>query len=83
MVHLTFKRRTDIENLETEFEHLWLEFPGKNKNSKLLIGTIYRSELILDTKVWLDKFDHLLSPVMTSWDGLLLETGDIKICLLV
>ena len=46
-----FKRRTDIENLETEFEHLWLEFPGKNKTSKLLIGTIYRPELILDTKV--------------------------------
>ena len=77
-----FKRRTDIENLETEFEHLWREFPGKNKNSKLLIGTIYRSELILDTKVWLDMFDDLLSTVMTSWDGLPPVTGDINICLL-
>lgn len=71
-----FKRRTDIKNLETEFEHLWLEFSWKNKYSKLLIGTIYRSELILDTKVWLNKFDDLLSTVMTTWDGLLLVTGD-------
>ena len=71
-----FKRRTDIKNLETEFEHLWLEFSLKNKYNKLLIGTIYRSELMLDTKVWLDKFDDLLSTVMTSWDVLLLVTGD-------
>ena len=71
-----FKRRTDIKNLETEFEHLWLQFSWKNKYSKLLIGNIYRSELILDTKVWLDKFDDLLSTVLTSWDGLLLVSGD-------
>ena len=25
-------------NLETEFEHLWLEFPGKHKNSKLYLS---------------------------------------------
>ena len=40
-----FKRRTDIENLETEFEHLWLEFPGKNKNSKLALDRHYLSTL--------------------------------------
>ena len=72
-----FKRRPDNKNLETEFEHLWLEFPWKNKYSKLLIGTIYRSEHILETKLV-----DLLSTVMTSWDGLLLVTGDITICLL-
>ena len=77
-----FKRRPDIKNLETEFEHLWLEFPWKNKYNRLLIGTIYRSEHILDTKLWLDKFVDLLSTVMTSWDGLLIVTGDITICLL-
>ncbi len=43
---LQFKRRTDIERLQPDFEHLWLEFPGKNKNSKLLVGTLYRSDLI-------------------------------------
>ena len=54
---INFKRRTDIENLESDFEHLWLEFSGKNKNSKFLLGTIYRSEKIMDTGVWLDKLD--------------------------
>ena len=54
------KRRTYIKNLESEFEYLWLEFPWKNKYNKLLIGTIYRSELILDTKVWPVKFDYVL-----------------------
>ena len=76
-----FKRKTDIEDLEPEFKNLWLEFPRKNKSSKLLIGTIYRSERMLDTKVWLDKLDNLLSTVMANWDGVLLVTGDMNICL--
>ena len=59
-------------NLETEFEHMWLEFPGKNKISKLLIETIDRSELILDTKVarqvwWLIIYcDDVMGRVATS-----------------
>ena len=32
---LSYKRRIDIENIQPEFEHLWLEVPGKNKHSKL------------------------------------------------
>ena len=35
---IVFKRRKDIENLQPEFEHMWLEIPGKNKTSKLLLG---------------------------------------------
>lgn len=35
---IKFKRGQDIENLQQEFEHLWLEISGKNKNSKLLLG---------------------------------------------
>ena len=84
---LPFESVKDLNSIDESCEslvdaHLWREFPWKNKNSKLLIGTIYRSELILDTKVWLDKFDDLLCTVMTSWDGLLPVTGDINICLL-
>ena len=44
---IVFKRRKDIENLQPEFEHTWLEIPGKNKNSKLLLGVLYRSTRIL------------------------------------
>ena len=34
----------NIEAKEPELEHLWLEFPGRNKHRKLLLGTMYRSE---------------------------------------
>lgn len=27
---LKYKRRKDIENVEPDFEHLWLEIPGRN-----------------------------------------------------
>ena len=46
---LQFKCRTDIENLQPDFEHLWLEFPGWNQNSRLLIVTVYISDLIMNT----------------------------------
>ena len=32
---LIYKRRKDIENLQPELDHLWLEFP-ENRNSILL-----------------------------------------------
>ena len=46
------------------------KFSGKKRNSKLLIGTMYHLEHILDTKVWLDKFDDPLSKMTSSWDGI-------------
>lgn len=41
---IQIKRRKDIEQLQPEMEHLWIEVPGRNKYSKGLIGGIYRSE---------------------------------------
>ena len=35
---IDFKRQTDIENIESELEHIWLEIPGRNRHSKLLLG---------------------------------------------
>jgi hypothetical protein len=35
---IKFKHRKDLENLQPDLEHLWLEIPGKNKHSKALIG---------------------------------------------
>ena len=69
---LTFKRRSDIEAKEPDLEHLWLEFPGRNKHSKLLLGTMYRSEKNAD-----------LSRMATAtWDGLMIVAGDFNIDLL-
>ena len=35
---IIYKRRTDIEGIEPETEHIWLEIHGKNKDSKMLLG---------------------------------------------
>lgn len=76
------KRRSDIEARYTSMEHLWVEIPGRNKNSKLLLGTFYRSETLLSYSNWLDNFESLLSELTLSWDGLLLLTGDFNVDLL-
>ena len=31
--NMKYKRRMDIEELQPKLEHLWLEVPGRNKNS--------------------------------------------------
>ena len=41
---IRFKQRKDIEQLQPEMEHLWIEVPGRNVHNKALIGVIYRSE---------------------------------------
>ena len=62
---------------------MWLEIPGKNKNSKvLLLGIIYRSEKIMGHNDWIEKFHDLLSNIIPMWDGLLMITGDMNINLL-
>ena len=40
---INFKRRIDIEKRSPDLEHLWLEVPGRNRHSKVLIGIMYRS----------------------------------------
>ena len=41
---IKYKRRRDSEDSYPTLEHLWIELPSRNKSSKILIGTIYRSE---------------------------------------
>ena len=80
---IQFKRKKDIERLQPEIEHLWIEVPGRNKYSKALFGVIYRSERIgLSPSDWLDAFEALLGYLTVSWDGLLLSTGDTNIDIL-
>ena len=76
---IVFKRRKDIENLQREFEHMWLEIPGKNKNSKLLLGVLYRSTRILNSNDWIEKFEDLLSNIVPTWEGMFVMTGDMNI----
>ena len=79
---LTYKRKSDIEAKELDLEHLWLELPGRNKNSKLLLGTMYRSERMLNSTKWLERFKNLLGHLTATWDGPIVVKGDINIDLL-
>ena len=58
---ITFKPRVDIENVEPDLEHIWIEVDGRNRHSKMLLGVIYRSESIDNFKTWTEKTENLLS----------------------
>ena len=64
---IIFKRRMDIENVEPNLEHIWIEVDGR----KMLLGVIYRSESIDIFKTWSEKTENLFSYLTTTWDGLL------------
>ncbi|CAB4006181.1 Hypothetical predicted protein [Paramuricea clavata] len=79
---IKFKRRQDLEKRYPTMEHLWIEIPGRNRYSKLLLGTIYRSDAILPYTTWLEYFNDLLSDLSIQWDGMLAVTGDFNVDLL-
>ena len=79
---INFKRRIDIEKRSPDLEHLWLEVPGRNRHSKVLIGIMYRSTRILSGTDWLERMDALLGNITANWDGLLVVTGDVNIDML-
>ena len=76
---IKYHRRKDIEKQFQDIEHLWLMIQGRNKNSNMLIGVIYRSPNLHPTNEWLDKFDNLLVYVKSNFDYPILITGDINI----
>ena len=78
----THKRRKDIEEKFQDLEHVWMELPGHNKNSRLLVGVIYRSENMLSFNDWLSKFEESLGYITATWDGPIYLTGDINIDIL-
>ena len=79
---IKFKRRKDIEDLQPDLEHLWIEIPGHNKHSKTLIGVMYRSTRILSNSEWFERFESLLGYLTVNWNGLLVLLGDININML-
>jgi hypothetical protein len=80
--NIPYKRRYDIENTQPGMEHLCLELPGRNKYSKLLLGVIYRSNLLITASNWLECFEDLLTHVTSTWDGMVLLAGDTNFNLL-
>ena len=77
---LSFKERKDIDNLDVTIGHHWVELKGKNKNSNLLLGTMYQpSSCEVEKSQWLEKLDTLLSLIHTKWNGPIVITGDFNI----
>ena len=81
--HLKFKERNDIKAVDDSIEHHWIEINGKNKNSAYLVGCQYQpSSIENEKKIWLEKFERLLSQISIVWDGPIFVTGDFNIDLL-
>ena len=76
--NVTYRRRFDIEKTQPDLEHLWMQLPGRNKHSKLLLGVIYRSDLMMTASHWRECFEDLLSHITSMWDGMVVLTGDIN-----
>ena len=76
------KRRKDIERIDPNLEHLWFQIDGRNKNSKLLVCVIYRSNKFFTCKDWLEKFEDLISKVKSISTLPLYITGDLNINML-
>ena len=78
--NIKYQVRKDLVKLDESMEHLWLEVKGKNKNASYLMGTFYQPSSIAKEKtVWLEKFDKLISQIMSKWDGIVIITGDFNI----
>ena len=80
--HIKYKRRKDIEQKFPNLEHLWVEIPGRNKNCKILIGVIYRSNLILPLNQWMEDFENLNTYIKCIWNHPVVILGDMNINLL-
>ena len=76
--NVAYRRRFDTEKTQSDLEHLWQELLGKNKHTKLLLWVIYRSDLLMTTSYWLECFEDLLSHTTSTWDDMVVLTGDIK-----
>ena len=77
---LQYKVRKDIGRKDTTIEHLWIEVKNAKKHCSFLVGVCYQpSSLAADKEVWIDKLDHLLSHITTTWTGAVILTGDMNI----
>ena len=67
-----------MKKTQSDLEYLWLELPGRNKHSKRLLGVIYYSDLLMTASYWLECFVDLLSHITSTWDDMVVLTGDIN-----
>ena len=69
--------------MDNSLEHLWFEVNGKNKKWPYLIGIIYQPSTENAKKIeWIEKIDSVLSSIKSTWDSIIIVTGDTNIDLL-
>ena len=61
--NIKFLRQKDLENLHPDLEHLWIEIPGRNRHSKVLIGAMYRLTRVLSTQERLINVEDMLGHI--------------------
>ena len=61
--NIKFLRQKDLENLHPDLEHLWIEIPGRNRHSKVLIGAMYRLTRVLSTQERLINVEDMLGRI--------------------
>jgi len=59
------------EDKTSKIRKLNLNNCSYNRNNKLLLETIYRSERMLDYSMWNETFEILLAYMTAAWDGAL------------
>ena len=80
---ISYKTRIDIENIAPDLEHLLLEIPGRNKHIKMLLGVLFRSELIQKPhQTWLNTVEKLFGQLNVLWNGLIVATVDVNVDML-
>ena len=80
---LQYKVRTDLTRNYTDLEILVVEIRGRNKNTPFLVCAVYQpSSIEVEKLEWLEKFEHFLGNIYTTWNGVLIVTGNFNISLL-
>ena len=80
---ITYKIRNDIISLDDSLEHLRVEVKGKNKKTPYLIGIVYQPSSENAKKIeWIEKIDAVLSSIKSTWDSIIIVTGDTNTDLL-
>ena len=80
---LQYKVHTDLTQNYIDPEILVLEICGRNKNTPTLVCAVYQpSSIEVEKLEWFEKFEQFLSNIYTTWNGVLIVTGNFNINLL-
>ena len=61
-------------------EHLWIEYKGNNCNKSYLVAALYQPSSDENGKlIWIEKLSTLLSIVNSTWNKIIIITGDTNI----